>query len=73
MCTAIDPAEGALSARRPEKKASVYVHFPWCLQKCGYCDFLSVAAPREAIEHVKYADAVVHELHAQWRNACEPL
>ena len=38
------------------------MHFPWCLQKCGYCDFLSVAAPREAIEHVKYADAVVHEL-----------
>jgi oxygen-independent coproporphyrinogen-3 oxidase len=45
------------------ERASVYVHFPWCLAKCPYCDFVSYAAPREAIDHAGYADAVVRELH----------
>lgn len=40
----------------------VYVHFPWCLAKCPYCDFLSVAERREAIPHRGYADAVLAEL-----------
>ena len=30
--------------RRKPPALGVYVHFPWCLQKCPYCDFLSVAA-----------------------------
>jgi putative oxygen-independent coproporphyrinogen III oxidase len=45
--------------------ASVYVHFPWCLAKCPYCDFVSYAAPRETIDHDGYADAVVRELEAR--------
>ena len=44
------------------RRASVYVHFPWCLAKCPYCDFVSYAAPRDAIDHVGYADAVIREL-----------
>jgi putative oxygen-independent coproporphyrinogen III oxidase len=40
----------------------VYVHFPWCLQKCPYCDFYSLATERETIPHVAYADAVVREV-----------
>jgi oxygen-independent coproporphyrinogen-3 oxidase len=40
----------------------VYVHFPWCLAKCPYCDFFSLAAERAAIPHRAYADAVVREL-----------
>jgi oxygen-independent coproporphyrinogen-3 oxidase len=40
----------------------VYVHFPWCLAKCPYCDFVSYAASRDAIDHEGYADAVVAEL-----------
>ncbi len=27
----------------------VYIHFPWCLSKCPYCDFVVHAAPRESI------------------------
>ncbi len=41
---------------------SVYIHFPWCLQKCPYCDFVSYAKPREDIDHQGYADAVLREL-----------
>ena len=60
------PIPEALRAR--DQKAGVYVHFPWCLQKCGYCDFLSIKAPREAIEHAAYADSVMSELGRRKRD-----
>lgn len=41
---------------------SVYVHFPYCLAKCPYCDFVSYATERSAIDHAAYADAVIAEL-----------
>jgi putative oxygen-independent coproporphyrinogen III oxidase len=53
------------SAIRETKPLGVYVHFPWCLKKCPYCDFLSVAAARDAIPHAAYADAVLRELEAR--------
>ena len=40
----------------------IYVHFPWCLKKCPYCDFLSIAAERTEIPSRAYADAVIAEL-----------
>ncbi|MET0794613.1 MAG: radical SAM family heme chaperone HemW [Polyangiaceae bacterium] len=40
----------------------VYVHFPGCLKKCPYCDFLSVAAERPSLPHAAYADSVIAEL-----------
>lgn len=43
----------------------VYVHFPWCLRKCPYCDFVSFAAEREDIDHRGYAEAVITELAAR--------
>lgn len=41
---------------------SVYVHFPWCLRKCPYCDFNSYGTSREDVPHDAYADAVCREL-----------
>ncbi len=38
----------------------IYVHFPWCLSKCPYCDFASRAAP--VVPHRRYADAILREL-----------
>src|SRR5580704_4054191 len=43
--------------------AGVYVHFPWCLAKCPYCDFVSYVTP--AIDHAGYADAVLRELESR--------
>jgi oxygen-independent coproporphyrinogen-3 oxidase len=40
----------------------VYVHFPYCLQKCPYCDFTSVATERAEVPHAAYADRVILEL-----------
>jgi oxygen-independent coproporphyrinogen-3 oxidase len=44
------------------KPIGVYVHFPWCLKKCPYCDFVSFAKDRADIDHAGYADAVLAEL-----------
>ncbi len=38
----------------------VYVHFPYCLSKCHYCDFASVAQAR--IPHRRYLAALLAEL-----------
>ena len=43
----------------------VYVHFPWCLEKCPYCDFVSYKTERTQIDHEGYADALVRELDAR--------
>jgi oxygen-independent coproporphyrinogen-3 oxidase len=40
----------------------VYVHFPWCLAKCPYCDFVSYAKAAAEVDHRGYADAVLREL-----------
>ena len=42
---------------------SLYVHFPWCVQKCPYCDFNSHAVDDAApIPEERYIDALVHDL-----------
>jgi putative oxygen-independent coproporphyrinogen III oxidase len=46
----------------PMRVGSVYVHFPYCLTKCPYCDFVSYKTAPEAINHAEYADAVLREL-----------
>jgi putative oxygen-independent coproporphyrinogen III oxidase len=41
--------------------ASIYVHFPYCLEKCPYCDFVSYKTPEDRVPHEAYADAVLRE------------
>ena len=42
---------------------SLYVHLPWCLKKCPYCDFNSHEAKGELPEQA-YVDALVADLEA---------
>ncbi|MBS0391554.1 MAG: oxygen-independent coproporphyrinogen III oxidase-like protein [Proteobacteria bacterium] len=42
---------------------SLYVHLPWCLRKCPYCDFNSHEA-RDGIPEQRYRDALVADLDA---------
>jgi putative oxygen-independent coproporphyrinogen III oxidase len=38
----------------------VYVHFPWCLSKCPYCDFASTSA--KVVPEDRYTQALLREL-----------
>ena len=40
---------------------SLYIHIPWCVQKCPYCDFNSHALKNE-IPHQQYVDALLEDL-----------
>ena len=40
---------------------SLYVHFPWCVKKCPYCDFNSHAL-RGEIPEAEYVDALLRDL-----------
>ena len=42
---------------------SLYVHIPWCVRKCPYCDFNSHAAP-EGLPEAEYIDALLRDLNA---------
>jgi putative oxygen-independent coproporphyrinogen III oxidase len=40
---------------------SLYIHIPWCIQKCPYCDFNSHHSPAERPE-MAYIDALIQDL-----------
>ena len=47
---------------------ALYVHMPWCVRKCPYCDFNSHAAP-EQIPQQQYIDALLEDLAIDARAA----
>jgi oxygen-independent coproporphyrinogen-3 oxidase len=51
----LDPVTGLDAAH-----FGVYLHFPYCLSKCPYCDFASIAA--RTIPEQRYAAAIIAEL-----------
>jgi oxygen-independent coproporphyrinogen-3 oxidase len=83
--TRITPGTNDVQGRRAATEtaesapAGAYVHFPWCLGKCPYCDFVSFVTPARAadgkgderdaygIDHAGYADAVLREIEARSR------
>ena len=46
---------------------SLYIHIPWCLRKCPYCDFNS-HEKREDLPEDQYVDALVADLEAALPN-----
>lgn len=43
-----------------KKKLAIYIHIPFCVRKCAYCDFLSAPATQELQK--QYVGALVREI-----------
>ena len=53
-------------SRIVKKELELYVHIPFCVKKCAYCDFLS--APAGADERAAYVDALIREIRSKKEN-----
>lgn len=49
-------------AETAKKPLAIYLHIPFCVRKCLYCDFLSASASEEQIEH--YVNLLLREMQA---------
>ena len=59
----------ANGARAPNEPIGIYVHMPWCIAKCPYCDFNShVLKPEASLE--RYVDALGRDISADAARAC---
>ncbi|HHW94352.1 MAG TPA: radical SAM family heme chaperone HemW [Mogibacterium sp.] len=43
-----------------ERKTGIYIHIPFCVQKCNYCAFLSFPASEET--RTKYIESLIQEI-----------
>jgi putative oxygen-independent coproporphyrinogen III oxidase len=52
----------------PNPPLAIYVHFPWCVQKCPYCDFNSHALRPSGLAEPQYIAALERDLawQARW-------
>jgi oxygen-independent coproporphyrinogen-3 oxidase len=48
---------------------SLYVHLPWCVRKCPYCDFNSHAVPSAGLPEGAYLAALLEDLEFAARRA----
>ena len=44
-----------------KKELEIYIHIPFCVRKCAYCDFLS--GPADAGTQEKYVDMLIREIY----------
>ena len=44
------------------RELEIYIHIPFCVRKCAYCDFLSGPADQKTQE--QYTDALIREIQA---------
>ncbi len=59
-----DIAGTPLAAPRALPPLGLYVHFPWCVSKCPYCDFNSHAV-RDVLPETRYVEALLADLEAE--------
>ncbi len=44
---------------------SLYIHIPWCMKKCPYCDFNSHAVDHQPIEEDLYINTLIDDLQQE--------
>jgi len=60
-CGCPGPADHAPPLQLVPPPLALYVHLPWCVRKCPYCDFNSHAA-KGALPFDAYVDALIRDL-----------
>ena len=55
------PGQVTLDALPP---LALYVHLPWCLKKCPYCDFNSHQQSTDGLPEAAYLDALIADLES---------
>jgi oxygen-independent coproporphyrinogen-3 oxidase len=63
MSTIAVPAAGTRLALAALPPLALYVHIPWCVRKCPYCDFNSHEA-RGALPEREYVEALIADLES---------
>lgn len=51
-----------IAGHSPGQVTSVYIHMPWCVRKCPYCDFSSFAAGRKLPMEKEYTAALLRDV-----------
>ena len=51
--------------KEAKKKLGIYIHIPFCIRKCLYCDFLSASATKQ--EQERYLKALCREIETESR------
>ena len=73
MTTLISPVS-ILGSQSPTLKSlpplSLYIHIPWCLKKCPYCDFNShaIRGDKSQIPEEEYVAALIRDLESALPN-----
>lgn len=52
------------------KKVGLYIHIPFCLHKCAYCDFCS-AEQKDKMQKAAYVDALVSDIEHTGKSVSE--
>jgi oxygen-independent coproporphyrinogen-3 oxidase len=50
----------------------LYIHFPWCVKKCPYCDFNSHPLKGD-VDQQRYLDSLLKDWQLQSANTFSPL
>ncbi len=58
-----EPKSEAVASKMSLPPLSLYIHVPWCVRKCPYCDFNSHKA-EEHIPEAEYVQALLEDLEA---------
>ncbi len=62
------PRAAAQQSHAPKLSAppplSLYIHYPWCVRKCPYCDFNSHNVKETGIPEQAYIDALLRDLES---------
>ena len=53
--------DATISGLKNSPPLSLYIHIPWCVKKCPYCDFNSHESKKDIPEHA-YVDALIADL-----------